>query len=115
LENIYYEFNKAILLDESFGSLDRLVTMLNENPTMRIEIGGHTDSKGNDDYNKKLSEARAQSVVDYLISKGIEASRLSAVGYGEKHPIAPNTNDDGTDNPEGRQKNRRTEFKVLSK
>jgi OmpA-OmpF porin, OOP family len=115
MENIYYEFDKAVLLDESFSSLDKLADMLNANPTVRIEIGGHTDSKGNDDYNQKLSEARAKSVVDYLIGKGIDASRLTAVGYGEKFPVAPNTNDDGSDNPEGRQKNRRTEFKVLSK
>jgi outer membrane protein OmpA-like peptidoglycan-associated protein len=70
---------------------------------------------GSDKYNLKLSEARAQSVVTYLISKGIDASRLKAKGYGSTQPIAPNTNEDGSDNPEGRQKNRRTEFKVLSK
>ncbi len=115
MENIYYEFDKAVLLDESFSSLDKLVDMLNANPNVRIEIGGHTDSKGNDDYNQRLSEARAKSVVDYLVSKNIDPARLTSVGYGEKFPVAPNTNPDGTDNPEGRQKNRRTEFKVLSK
>jgi OmpA-OmpF porin, OOP family len=113
LDNIYYEFNKAILLEESFPSLDKLVNMLNENPTMRIEIGGHTDSKGSNELNQKLSEARAQSVVDYLVSKGIDPARLESKGYGATKPIAPNKNADGSDNPEGRQKNRRTEFKVL--
>lgn len=115
LNNIYYEFNKAYLLDESFASLDKLVEMLEQNPAITIEIGGHTDSKGANDYNQKLSEARAQSVVDYLVGKGIDKSRLVAKGYGETAPVAPNTRDDGSDNPEGREKNRRTEFKILSK
>ena len=114
MDNIYYEFNKAYLLDASFASLDKLVKMLNENPNMIIEIGGHTDSKGNDGYNQKLSEQRAQSVVNYLISKGIANSRLQAKGYGETKPIAPNQHPDGSDNPEGREKNRRTELKILS-
>jgi outer membrane protein OmpA-like peptidoglycan-associated protein len=89
--------------------------MLTENPAITIEIGGHTDSKGTNAYNQKLSEARAQSVVDYLVSKGIDKSRLFAKGYGETMPVAPNTKEDGTDNPEGREMNRRTEFKILSK
>lgn len=114
MDNIYYEFNKAYLLDASFASLDKLVNTLNENPNMIIEIGGHTDSKGNDQYNLKLSEQRAQSVVDYLISKGISKDRLQAKGYGETKPIAPNQHPDGSDNPAGREKNRRTELKILS-
>jgi outer membrane protein OmpA-like peptidoglycan-associated protein len=93
--------------------LDQLVTLLNENPSTTIELGAHTDSKGDDAYNQKLSEARAKTVVDYLISKGIDGSRLVAKGYGESSPVAENSNADGTDNPEGRQQNRRTEFKVL--
>lgn len=113
VENVYYDFNKASLQETSFTSLDDLVTLLNENPTMQIELSAHTDSKGSDQYNDKLSGERAQSVVDYLISKGIAKERLIAKGYGESQPVAPNTNADGTDNPEGRQLNRRTEFKVL--
>lgn len=113
LENVYFEFNKAIVLEESFEALDKLVELLNQNPNMEIEISGHTDSKGNDEYNQKLSEERAISVVDYIVSKGIDKSRLTAVGYGELQPVAPNQNADGSDNPEGRKKNRRTEFKVL--
>lgn len=114
LENVYYAFNKAQLLEESHAALDKLAELMKQNPAMRIEIGGHTDDKGSDAYNQKLSEARAQSVVDYLVSKGIDKSRVEAKGYGETMPVAPNTNGDGSDNPEGRQKNRRTEFKVLS-
>ena len=115
LDNVYYEFNKAYLLDESKPALDKLLRILNQNPTMVIEIGGHTDNLGTNAYNQRLSEARAQSVVDYLIENGIERSRLVAKGYGELQPVAPNQNADGSDNPEGREKNRRTEFKVLSK
>jgi len=79
---------------------------------LKIEIRSHTDSKGNDDYNQKLSQARAQSVVDYLKGRGIEADRLVATGMGETDPIAPNEIK-GKDNPEGRQLNRRTDFKVI--
>jgi len=114
MDHIYYQFNKAYLLEASFAALDKLVQLLKENPAMVIEIGGHTDSKGNDRYNRKLSEQRAQSVINYLIQKGIAKERLQAKGYGESQPIAPNQHPDGSDNPEGREKNRRTELKILS-
>jgi outer membrane protein OmpA-like peptidoglycan-associated protein len=78
-------------------------------PTLRIEISGHTDNVGSKSYNKKLSEKRAKAVVDYLVDKGIDKSRLAFAGYGFAQPIASN------DTPLGRQKNRRTEFKVLEK
>jgi len=113
IDNIYYDFNKATLRPESFPSLDTLVALLKENPSILIELGAHTDSKGTDEYNLNLSDARAKSVVDYLISKGIDKSRLMAKGYGESMPVADNENADGSDNPEGRQENRRTEFKVI--
>jgi OmpA-OmpF porin, OOP family len=113
VDNIYYDFNKATLREESFPVLDQLVSMMNENKDMKLEIGAHTDSKGMDTYNLKLSDARAQSVVDYLLSKGISTDRLVSKGYGESKPVADNTNADGSDNPDGRQKNRRTEFKIL--
>lgn len=113
LENVYYDFDKATLKPESFPSLDSLVSLLNFYPKMVIEVSAHTDNKGSDKYNMTLSEKRAQSVVNYLIEKGIEAARLQAKGYGETMPIAPN-DVNGKDNPEGRAKNRRTEFKVLS-
>jgi outer membrane protein OmpA-like peptidoglycan-associated protein len=115
LENVYYAYDKAELLDGSEVSLNKLVAMLNAHKNMVIEIGGHTDGKGSDEYNLKLSQARAQKCVDYIVSKGISASRVVAKGYGAKKPVAPNTNPDGTDNPEGREKNRRTEFTILQR
>ena len=113
VDNVYYDFNKASLQKTSFASLDKLVILLNENPALQIELNSHTDSKGDDTYNQKLSDARAKTVVEYLISKGIDKTRLVPKGYGETVPVAENTNADGTDNPDGRQQNRRTEFKVL--
>jgi outer membrane protein OmpA-like peptidoglycan-associated protein/tetratricopeptide (TPR) repeat protein len=113
LANILYDFGKATLREESKVVLDELIEILRENPSIVIELGSHTDSKGTDELNFKLSQARAQSCVDHIISKGISKSRLVAKGYGESSPIAPNENEDGSDNEEGRQKNRRTEFKVL--
>ncbi len=113
LENVYYDYDMATLKAESGPALDKLVKLLKDNPTTRIEINGHTDSNGSDDYNLKLSDARANSVVAYLVSKGIDKARLQAKGLGETMPVADNTNADGTDNPEGREQNRRTEFKVL--
>jgi OmpA-OmpF porin, OOP family len=112
LNNVYYDYDKAALKPESFPALDELVALLNKYPGMSIEVGAHTDSKGRDTYNQKLSEARAESVVKYLVEKGIDAGRLTAKGYGETMPVEPNELD-GKDNPAGREKNRRTEFKVL--
>lgn len=114
MDNVYYEFDKATLSDGSHASLDKLVALLNAHPGIRIELSAHTDNKGSEAYNQRLSEARARACVAYLISKGIDKNRLQAKGYGSSQPIAPNTNDDGSDNPDGRQKNRRTEFKVLA-
>ena len=109
LKNIFFDFDKATLRPESTAELDRLTKMLNDIPTLKIEISGHTDNYGSDEYNEKLSGDRAKSVVDYLIEKGIDSGRLTSAGYGESQPIATNETDDG------RQENRRTEFKVLSK
>lgn len=113
LNDIYYDYNKATLRPESRNNLDSLYFLLLDNPKMEIELGAHTDSKGTDAYNLKLSNARAKSCVDYLISKGIEEKRIVSKGYGETRPVAPNTLPNGADNPDGRQQNRRTEFKVL--
>lgn len=107
LKNIYYDVAKATLRPESVAELDRLVTIMEQNPTLVVEIGGHTDSDGSDSYNERLSQARSQSVVDYLLDADIDEKRLVAKGYGEKEPIAPN------DTKENKQLNRRTEFKVL--
>lgn len=113
LEKIYFEYNKADLMAESQAQLDSLVAILNENPGMTIQIDAHTDSVGSEKYNLDLSAARAKSVVNYLIEKGIIKDRLSSKGYGESMPLEPNSNPDGTDNPVGRARNRRCAFTIL--
>ncbi|TZF82051.1 OmpA family protein [Pedobacter sp. BS3] len=115
IEDIFYDYDSANLRDSSKLVLDGLVTLMNDNPAIEIELGAHTDSKGTEAYNLDLSQRRAQACVDYLVSKGISPARLTSKGYGESRPIAPNTLPNGKDNPEGRQKNRRTEFKVTKK
>jgi len=114
LKNIFFDYDKSTIRDNSRPELDKLYDFLKENKDVRIEIGGHTDSWGNDEYNQRLSNDRANAVVNYLVKKGISSSRLVAKGYGETKPIAPNENPDGTDNPEGRQLNRRIEIKLLN-
>jgi outer membrane protein OmpA-like peptidoglycan-associated protein len=109
LKNIFFDFDKSTLRPESVSELERLIKFLNDEPTVKIEIGGHTDWKGSDEYNIKLSQSRCESVVKYLIDHGIAKERLTAHGYGEKVPIDTNETDDG------RQMNRRTEFEILSK
>lgn len=86
IDNIFYAFDKATLLPESKNALDSLILMLNENPNITIELSAHTDYRGAEAYNKKLSQKRAESVVKYLINHGIAADRLTAVGYGEEKP-----------------------------
>lgn len=107
LRNIFFDFNKSTLRPESNSELENLLTLLTENPKLKIEISGHTDNVGSAAYNKKLSESRAQSVVNFLLGKNVDKSRLTFAGYGFDQPIAPN------DTEEGRQLNRRTEFKVM--
>ncbi len=109
LRNIFFDSGKSTLRDESQAELDRLYEIMDENPGIRVEISGHTDNVGSASFNKKLSEARAKAVVDYLVDKGIDAGRLEYAGYGFEKPIASN------DTEEGRQKNRRTEFKIIAK
>ncbi len=114
IPNIYYEFDKAVLKDGSRKALDTTVLqILINNPKLVLEIRSHTDSIADDDYNMDLSQRRAKSVVDYLTNQGINEKRLNAKGFGESQPIAPNSKPDGSDNPKGRQKNRRTEFRVI--
>ncbi len=115
LSNIYYEYDKADLIPASKLVLDTLYDILKENPTITIELSAHTDSKGADKYNEELSQKRAEACTNYLVNeKGIAKDRIVAKGYGKTMPVAPNTNPDGSDNPEGRAKNRRTEFKILN-
>lgn len=106
LRNIFFDFDKATLRPESNIEIERLRKVLLEYPTMKIELSGHTDNKGSSEYNKKLSESRAKSVLDYLVKKGISPDRMTAVGYGFDRPMAPNETD------AGRQLNRRTEFEI---
>jgi outer membrane protein OmpA-like peptidoglycan-associated protein/tetratricopeptide (TPR) repeat protein len=113
LNNIFFDYNSSELKQESFVELEKLYKLIKNNPSLKIEIGGHTDSKGSMDANMRLSQERTQSVVNYLITQGIDEKKLVAKGYGPTKPIAPNTNEDGSDNPEGRAKNRRIEMKIL--
>lgn len=114
LPNINYEFSSSELNKKAKTTIDSLVLkFLKINPTLIIELHSHTDSKGNDEYNMELSQKRAESIVDYLIKKGVNKKRLIAKGYGESQPLAPNNKPDGSDNPEGRAKNRRTDMKVV--
>lgn len=112
IKNILYDFNSAALRPQSKIALDTIVKMMKDNPGIKIEIRSHTDSVGSKVYNLELSQRRAQACVDYIISKGISFDRLMAKGYGESMPVAPNSMSDGSDNPAGRQLNRRTEFVV---
>ena len=86
IDNIHYDFNKATLRPESSEALDQLVVLLNENPNVTIELSAHADYRGSAEYNKRLSQRRAESVVKYLIDHGIAADRLTPVGYGKEKP-----------------------------
>lgn len=106
LRNIFFDIGKSTLRPESNSELDRLLKLLKDVPTLKIEISGHTDNTGSASVNETLSQSRAEAVVAYLTSKGISANRMTAKGYGASKPIAPNTTDDG------KQLNRRTEFEI---
>ena len=114
IKNVYYPFDKAHLTPETQTVIDTTIyQILMENMELVVEISSHTDSKGSDSYNQSLSQKRAESVVNYLIKKGISKDRLVPKGYGESAPLVANENEDGSDNEENRAKNRRTEFKVI--
>jgi len=108
LKNVFFDVNKFDLKSESEAELDIVVQLMNDNPSVKIQIGGHTDNVGKPADNLALSNNRAKSVVTYLISKGIPATRLSAKGFGETQPVADNKTE------EGKALNRRTEMKVIS-
>lgn len=109
LKNIFFDTNKYQLQPDSRAELQKLIEFMDLNPTVKIEISGHTDNVGNDDLNQTLSENRAKSVYNFLISGKIDPSRMVFKGYGKTQPIAPNDND------ENRAKNRRTEFKIIAR
>ncbi len=113
LKGVNFDFDKSTLRPDAVAILNEAIEILKRYPDLRVEVAGHTDSKGTDQYNQALSERRATAVYDFMTSNGIDAGRLMGpTGYGESRPIAPNTNDDGSDNPEGRAQNRRTELNV---
>ncbi|WP_118974143.1 OmpA family protein [Taibaiella koreensis] len=114
MANILYDYDKATLRPESAASLEKLTELMKNNPSLDVKIFSYTDSKGTDAYNLNLSQQRAESVVNYLVRNGIDRSRLSAQGMGEKNPVASNTGPKGKDNPEGRQQNRRTTFRIMT-
>lgn len=110
LDHIYFDYGKATLRPESFPELNKVIKFMNDYPSVRIEIAGHTDSDGSASFNQKLSQNRAESVRNYIVQQGkIEASRITAKGYGEEQPVASNETD------EGKQMNRRVEFEILKK
>jgi outer membrane protein OmpA-like peptidoglycan-associated protein/tetratricopeptide (TPR) repeat protein len=109
LNNVFFDYDQATLRPQSKDELQVLIKFMTDNPTIKVELSGHTDSRGSDTYNQKLSEDRAHAVVDYLVAHGLDKKRLVYVGYGETKPVATN------DSEEGRQLNRRTELKILSK
>ena len=108
LQNIFFDYDKSTLLQQSYNELQNLLGILRSHPTMKIEIGGHTDGHGSNDYNQRLSENRAKAVVDFLVSKGIDPKRLQYKGFGKTQPIDTNTTE------EGRAHNRRVEFRIIS-
>jgi outer membrane protein OmpA-like peptidoglycan-associated protein len=107
LNNVFFDFDKSLLKSESGPELDRMLELLQKESTMQIEISGHTDSMGPDRYNMALSERRAKTVVAYLVRRGISKKRLKVQSFGETKPV------DTNDTEEGREKNRRVEFKIL--
>jgi outer membrane protein OmpA-like peptidoglycan-associated protein len=108
LENIYYDLDKAEIRPDAAQELDKLVKILKDNPGIRIELSSHTDARASDAYNQDLSQRRAESAVEYIVSQGIDASRLEARGYGEQQLLIENAQTE-----EEHQVNRRTEFKVI--
>jgi len=107
LNNIFFEFDKSVLLPESFPELDRIVTLMSQKPTLQVEIAGHADATGPAEYNMGLSHRRASSVADYLIGKGVAHERINVTFFGETKPIDTNAT------REGRKRNRRVEFKII--
>ena len=109
LRNVLFDTDKSDILPQSYHDLLTLITLLNEHPTMHIELRGHTDNQGTAERNRILSEARAEAVANYLMAHGIDRSRLTWHGFGKSLPV------DTNDTPEGRQNNRRVEYRILSK
>lgn len=108
LRNVLFNTDESVLLPQSYNDLQKLIALMTAYPTLKIELRGHTDNQGTTEHNRRLSEARAKAVVDYLVTHGIDLERLTWRGYGKSLPV------DTNDTPEGRQNNRRVEYKILS-
>jgi len=113
IKSIFFDYGKSDLRRESQIELEKLYSLMETNPSLYIEVTGHTDSWSSSEFNLKLSKARARAAIDYLVNKGISVERFVAKGMGEDNPLAINANPDGTDNPDGRQFNRRVDVKIL--
>jgi len=107
LNNVFFNTGKWDLNPDSYSELDRLIKLLIDIPSLKIEISGHTDNVGSESFNYLLSQQRADAVLTYLLSKGVDNSRVTAKGYGKDKPVASN------ENSEGRAANRRTEFEII--
>lgn len=111
--DVLFDFDKADIRSEAEAALGRVVELIRQHPRSSVTIGGYTDGKGADAYNLRLSDKRAAAVKDWLVKHGgVDVKRVTAKGWGRANPVAPNTNPDGSDNPAGRQKNRRVEITV---
>jgi outer membrane protein OmpA-like peptidoglycan-associated protein len=110
LRNLFFDLGRATIQQESYPELNAFVNMMKKNPSVKVEIAGHTDNVGDDNFNLRLSLLRANAVRSYLVSKGIVASRMGTKGYGETRPLVSNDDEIG-----GREINRRVELKILSK
>jgi outer membrane protein OmpA-like peptidoglycan-associated protein len=119
LENVFFDLGTSTLRPESRIELDKLVAQLVANPTVKIEIGGHTDSRGNPQENLALSQSRAKAVLDYLVAKGIDSSRLMSKGYASTKPVFTDAQiaelKDEKEREKAHQTNRRTEYKIIAK
>ena len=113
VENIYYDYNKADIRPDAAAELDKLVDLMNRYPVMTIELGSHTDARGNDGKNQKLSDDRAKNAVKYIVGKGIDSKRIKAKGYGEKKILNKCANNVECTDAEHEQ-NRRTEITILT-
>ena len=114
IKNVFFDYGKYDLTRDAQIEIEKLHDIMAANPNLYVEVIGYTDSKSSADFNQKLSEKRAKSVINYLIKKGISSQRFVATGMGEANPIAINENPDGTDNPAGRKLNRRVEIKLMN-
>lgn len=109
IEGVYFNTDKSDILPQSYNALQKLIVLLEEDPKLKIELRGHTDNQGTTEHNLRLSEARAKAVADYLIDRGISQQRLTWVGFGKSKPV------DTNDTPEGRQHNRRVEYRITDR